>query len=191
MSLLRQSTAVTIQLGPFLDPSDGVTEETGLTPAVELSKAGATFAARGSSDSIAHDAEGWYRVPLSATDTGTLGRLALKCHDSASHLPVWAEFTVVPAAVYDALVAGTDPLQVAATLDGSQREALADALLARSVASCEATAAEHSLCTVILGVLESAASGSTWTIRRTDGSTPHLTRALTTDASAEPITGVG
>lgn len=112
MRYLKQSTIVTVQVGPFLDATDGVTEETALTPGIEVSKAGAAFAARNSATAVAHDAEGWYRVELDATDTGTLGPLIVKAHDSATHLPVWHEFLVVPAHVYDGLVAGTDNLQV-------------------------------------------------------------------------------
>lgn len=110
MNLLKQSTAVTVVIGPFLDASDGVTEETALgTPAVELSKAGGSFASA-STGTTAHLAEGWYDCDLDSTDTNTLGRLIIKSHNSATHLPVWHEFMVVPANVYDSLVAGTDDL---------------------------------------------------------------------------------
>lgn len=111
-AFLKQSTAVTIRLGPFLDATDGVSEETGLTPGIEVSKNHAAFGARSSASAVSHDAEGWYAVPLDTTDTGTLGPLIVKAHDSANHLPVWREFMVVPAHVYDGLVAGTDNLQV-------------------------------------------------------------------------------
>lgn len=109
---LKQSTAVTIRLGPALDKTDGVTEETGLSPSVEVSKNHAAFAARNSASAITHDSNGWYAVPIDATDTGTLGPLIVKFDDAATHLPVWREFLVVPAHVYDGLVAGTDNLQV-------------------------------------------------------------------------------
>lgn len=120
MRYLRQSTTVTIQMGPFLDKTDGVTEETALTPGIEVSKAGAAFAARNSATAVSHDAEGWYRVELNATDTGTLGPLMVKAHDNATHLPVWHEFMVVPANYYDSIVAGSDKLQVDLTqIDGA------------------------------------------------------------------------
>jgi hypothetical protein len=110
--LLRQSTTVTVQAGPFVDKADGVTEKTALSPALELSKAGAAFAARNSGTAVTHDQNGWYRVELNATDTNTAGPLVVKSDDAAAHLAVWHEFMVVPAAVYDSLVAGTDKLQV-------------------------------------------------------------------------------
>lgn len=104
---LRQSTAQTVQLGPFLDKTDGVTEETGLTPASEISKNGGAFAA---GPTGTHDAEGWYTFSLTTTQTNTLGILKMKAHDAATHLPAWDTFMVLPADVYDSLVLGTDTL---------------------------------------------------------------------------------
>lgn len=111
-AFLKQSTTVTIQMGPFLDAMDGVTEETALSPVVEVSKNGGVFAARNSTTAITHDQNGWYRVELNSTDTNTVGRLVVKSDNSATHLPVWHEFMVLPANVYDSLVGGTDKLQV-------------------------------------------------------------------------------
>lgn len=112
MSLtLKQSTAVTVQVGPFLSISDGFTPVTGATPTVYLSKNGAAYAARNSAGAIAHDRDGWYTVPLDTTDTGTAGILRLEVTNAASYLPVWHEFMVLPALVYDSLIAGTDNLQ--------------------------------------------------------------------------------
>lgn len=113
MQLLKQNTSVTIRLGPFLDSVDGVTEETGLgAMGVEISKNHGAFAARNSATATAHDAEGWYSCELNATDTNTLGPLTVKAHAAATHLPVWREFIVVPANVYDSLVGGSDELHV-------------------------------------------------------------------------------
>jgi hypothetical protein len=67
---------------------------------------------------------------------------------------------------------------------------IADAVLGRNVSNVEATAAEHSVCTLVLAALESSVIGTSWTIKRTDGTTTHVTKTVTTDASAEPITGV-
>lgn len=113
MLLLKQSTTVTIKLGPFVDATDGVTEETGITlNYVQVSKNGGSFGARSSGTAPTHDADGWYDVELDATDTGTLGRLQLKAQDPAVHLPVFQEFMVIPAEPYDTLVAGSDALTV-------------------------------------------------------------------------------
>ena len=108
---LKQSTTVTVQVGPFLNKTDGVTEKTALSPTVQISKNGGTFAARNSATAITHDANGWYKVELDATDTDTLGRLQLKVHAAATHLPVWHEYMVgnvadIADAVWDELTAG-------------------------------------------------------------------------------------
>ena len=73
---MKQSTAVTIKLGPFVDDSDGKTAETGLTIAqadVRLSKNGGNFAQKNDSNACTHDESGWYDCALDATDAGTLG----------------------------------------------------------------------------------------------------------------------
>ena len=76
------------------------------------------------------------------------------------------------------------------TISTAQAQAIADEILKRSVSTGEATAAEHSLATIILSILESSRSATTWTIKRTDGLTPHLTKTLSLDGTALPVTGV-
>lgn len=116
MRYLKQSVAVTAVVGPALDKTDGVTEETGIsgTSTVKISKGNAAFTTRsGSASASAHDANGWYRVPLDTTDTGTVGPLVIIFIDSSTHLPVWHEYSILPANVYDSLIGGTDNLDIA------------------------------------------------------------------------------
>ncbi len=90
MNILKQSTAATIKLGPFIDDTDGKTAETGLTIAqadIRLSKNGGDFAQKNSTTSATHDENGYYDIPLNATDTGTLGRLRVAVSKSGA-LPV-------------------------------------------------------------------------------------------------------
>jgi hypothetical protein len=111
-NLLKQSTAATVKLGPFVDDADGKTAETGLSIAqadIRLSKNGGAFAQTNNSAGATHDEGGYYGVPLNTADTGTLGRLRVSISKSGA-LPVWQDFLVVPANVYDSLVAGTDLL---------------------------------------------------------------------------------
>lgn len=70
------------------------------------------------------------------------------------------------------------------------RAAIADVILARDMSQVEAGAPEHSLCTIVLAALESAVSSTEWVIKRTDGTTTHVTKTVTTDVDADPITGV-
>lgn len=113
MIYLKQSTAVTLKIGPFLDDTDGKTAETGLTIAqadVRVSKNGGDIAQKAEANSCTHDELGIYGCPLNATDTATLGRLQLWVHESGA-LPVWHDFMVIPANVFDSLFS-TDKLEV-------------------------------------------------------------------------------
>ena len=113
-TLLRQSTAVTIPLGPFLDEDDGKTAKTALTinqADIRVNKNGGAWAQKSQAGGATHQENGWYSVALNATDTNTLGCLIVHVH-VAGALPVWREFLVVPANVYDSMVAGSDNLQV-------------------------------------------------------------------------------
>lgn len=113
MLLLKQSTAVTVKMGPFLDDGDGKTAETGLTLAqadVRVSHNGGALAAKHDASPCTHDELGLYDCPLDATDTAPLGRLELFVHEAGA-LPVWHPFMVLPAAVFDAWF-GSDRQQV-------------------------------------------------------------------------------
>ena len=127
---LKQSTSATLRIGPFLDKTDGVTEETGLSMAstdVQVSKSGAAFGNKTDATAPVHDEEGWYSCVLDATDTATLGILVVKVQAAATHLPVWHSFVVVPSDVYETIVAGTGltmPGQEAPPLAPTMFEAL-------------------------------------------------------------------
>ena len=111
---LKQSTAVDVALGPFLDETDGKTAETGLTitqPDIRLKKNGGAWAQKNAAQTLSHEEAGWYEVALDTTDTNTLGILIVAVHESGA-LPVWREFIVVPANIYDSVVSGSDLLQV-------------------------------------------------------------------------------
>ena len=116
---LRQSTSVTTKLGPFVDKTDGVALEVGLatamdnaTTGIRVSKNGGTYADRNDATAPSYDAMGDYNIVLSTTDTNTLGKLRIIFEEAATTLPVWKDFMVVPAVVYDAIVLGTDNLDV-------------------------------------------------------------------------------
>jgi hypothetical protein len=113
MMFLKQSTAASFRIGPFLDATDAALE-TGLTIAqadVQISKSGGAFAQTSAAPTATHDSDGWYICPLTATDTNTLGLLTVQI-TLAGVLPVWKDFIVLPAQVYDSIVLGTDLLDV-------------------------------------------------------------------------------
>lgn len=120
MRWIKQSTSVELPIGPFLDDTDGKTAETALTltqPDIRLKKNGAAWAQKNAAQTLAHEENGNYEVTLDATDTNTLGLLRLHVAESGA-LPVWDDFLVVPANVYDSLVGGSDTLQADVTQFG-------------------------------------------------------------------------
>jgi hypothetical protein len=104
---LKQSTASQeISLGYFLDTTDGNTEETGLTIAntdIKIRKGGGTTLISKNSGGGTHISNGIYSAVLDATDTDTLGDLVIYCHPTGA-LATKQEYTVLPAASYDALI---------------------------------------------------------------------------------------
>lgn len=192
---LKQSTAHTFQLGPFLDDADGKTAEASLTIGdtdTFLSKAGAAFAAKNDTTDLtgSGDARGYYDCVLNTTDTGTLGNLRVHVH-VAGALPVWQDFVVLPANVYDSLVAGSDLLdvntsQAAGTAWGSGAITAAsiatDALTAAKFASDVTTELQSGLATAaalatVDGIVDNLVSGiifgaaATGTLSTTQAST--------------------
>lgn len=104
MIILKQSTASqSVLLGPFLDSTDGITAETGLTvnnTDIRISKAGANIVAKNSGGGT-HDENGWYTITLDATDTNTVGVLQIHSVMSGA-LPVFLTAYVVEETIYDA-----------------------------------------------------------------------------------------
>lgn len=83
---------------------------------------------------------------------------------------------------------GSDSVNVGSILT-AVAQTIADELLKRGIASVEDAADDTSLATLVLATFESNINGNTWNINKTDGSLK-VAKAVTTDANAEPITGV-
>lgn len=142
MNILKQSTAATIKLGPFVDDTDGKTAETALTIGqadIRLSKNGGDIAQTHNATGATHDELGYYDIPLDTTDTGTLGRLRVLV-SKAGALPVWQDFVVVTANVYDSMFS-TDKLDVAVV------EMATDVLTAAAVKADAVTKIQSGLAT--------------------------------------------
>lgn len=109
---LKQSTASqSVTIGPFVDATDAVTAESGLTIAntdIRLSANGGNIAAKNSGGGT-YDEAGMYTITLDATDTATVGRLQLICNMSGA-LPVYHEYEVIEENVYDMLYAASADL---------------------------------------------------------------------------------
>jgi hypothetical protein len=107
---LRQSTASQeIYLGPFVDSTDGNTQETALSIAntdIKLGKAGGTTLTNKNSGGGTHIAQGVYSAVLDATDTDTVGPLVIIVHVTGA-LAVRMECEVLEEEVFDDLFAAS------------------------------------------------------------------------------------
>lgn len=140
MRYLRKNTAVIITVGPFLDYQDGVSLETALTvtscnvtiilddddgsaPNTILNTAPT---ATGGSNDMVHIANGLYSLELTQAQTNYNGRYLVMITDPDVHLPVWHEFMILDAQVYDSLVAGSDLLDVNTSQVGGTTQTAVD-----------------------------------------------------------------
>ena len=168
MNILKQSTAATVKLGAFVDDSDGKTAETGLTISqadIRLSKNGGDFAQTNNATGATHDEFGYYDIPLDTTDTGTLGRLRVAVSESGA-LPVWQDFLVVTANVYDTLCS-TDTFDVnvtaiatdAVSADALKTDAITEIVTAILAATVESTLDVKEVLRIVLAALAGKVSG--------------------------------
>jgi hypothetical protein len=70
------------------------------------------------------------------------------------------------------------------------KQAIADELLKRGVDNVEDAADTTSLAELIMAGLNSAISGTTWTIKKPSDDSTFGTRTVTTDSAADPVVGV-
>lgn len=131
MKFLKTNTATRVCVGPFLDATDGVTPETALTVTnctcemfVEadngsgVTRTAITLTASGGSNDMVHitsDTAGYYDLELTAAQLNVVGRMTLSIIDTDVHCPVFHEYMILPANVFDSLVAGTDTLNADVT----------------------------------------------------------------------------
>jgi len=130
MRYLRTNTACRITVGPFFDKTDGISPETELTVTNEkltlmvdvanvptLILDTAPTASGGANDMVhvTGDDAGFYDLELAAANVNYLGRAILALTDAANHSPVFHEFMILPAVVYDTMVLGTDNFDVSMT----------------------------------------------------------------------------
>lgn len=100
MHLLKQSTAATVIVGPVLD-SSGAAVTTAVVGDFRLAKEGTSAVLSGAT--VTHDANGYYLIALTATNTNTVGRLAIYSNNTAQSMGT-TRFMVLLPSVYDALV---------------------------------------------------------------------------------------
>ena len=100
MHLLKQNTAATVVVGPVLD-SAGAAVTTAVVGDFRLAKEGTSAVLSGAT--VTHDANGYYLIALTTTNTNTVGRLAIYSNNTAQSMGT-TRFMVLLPSVYDALV---------------------------------------------------------------------------------------
>jgi len=107
MQFIKQSTAGQIvEFGPFVNSTDGDSEETLLTIAntdIGLKKFGATTVVNKNSGGATHMADGRYYATFDATDSDTLGLMRAGIHVSGA-LWVWEDILVMTAEAYETFI---------------------------------------------------------------------------------------
>jgi hypothetical protein len=161
-TVIRQSSSITVVIGPFVDSTDGVTAETALTISqadIRLSKNGGTFAQKNGAAAATHMENGFYSFTLDATDTNTVGRLMVAVSESGA-LPFWKEFQIVEEANYDVLW-GADTL-TAEIADAVWDEAQADHVAAGSFGVMASEVADILVDTAEIGADGAGLSAIPW-----------------------------
>ena len=128
MRYLRENTATKVTVGPFVDVGNGYSPELALTATNEhltlvVDDAGVPTAALidttatssgGNNDfvHITNDNAGYYSLELTAANLNYTGRALLSINYETDHLPVFHEFQILSANVYDSLMTDGDVLDV-------------------------------------------------------------------------------
>lgn len=165
---LTSGTAI-VTVGPVMD-DDGITPYTSTLVAsdVKISKNGGVYASKNEATAPTHDADGWFRVTLDATDLGTLGDIVVRIVKTGN-LQAWRDIKVVE---YEPTTAQTD---------------FADALLKRDMSAVSGEAARSPLNALRFLRNKWAIVAGVLTVYKEDDSTSAWTSALTTNASADPV----
>lgn len=100
---LRQNTAETILIGPFVDTSGAALTSLTIAQADRKWKkfGSATLANTSDTGNATHVSGGWYSMPVTTTDSNTAGPMKLSVQKSGALL-YFEDFEVFPAAAYDA-----------------------------------------------------------------------------------------
>jgi hypothetical protein len=199
---LRTNTATRVTVGPFFNPSDGVTPLTALTvtsckltlivdvngvPTMVLDT---NPTASGGSNDMVHitgDDAGFYDLELAAANVNYLGRAKLSLTDATNHVPVFHEFMIVPAMIYDSIILGTDRLDANMThiADTAQTALDLGGIIPDSVpADGTRPTLQQAVYMTLQRWIECSASGTILTVKKVDGVTTLF--QCTTNDSVNP-----
>ena len=169
----------------MVDATDRSTAEAGLdpVPVVYLSANGATFAASTNAASAVAGRDGWYKVVLTALETGEDGELIVEATGTGA--ATWREKHQVYTSLTAVLASGET-----VDLASGEHEAIADTTLRRNTTNIEASSDGDALSVASLyGLMqkffEAAITGATVTINKADGATELGTQTVETNASGQ------
>lgn len=195
---LRKSTTATLKVGPIVNSTTGA-PETGLTITqadVRLSKNGANIAQKTEATSATHDENGYYDVPIDATDTNTEGRLQGHILESGT-LVAEFDYMVMSQAAYDFLYGSTAlPVNVTAMAAGVVTAAAiatgaidADAIATDAVTEIQAGLATAAAVDAVDNFLDTELAAITAAlIIRENTAQAGAAGSITLDASASAVT---
>ncbi len=129
---------------------------------------------------------GWYEIgiPDAVLDGGNEAIIQLRGATNMVPVNIYIELDA-----FDYQVA-TQSVNVTQITSGIVNE-ISDGVLLRNVSNVEATAGEHTLATAVLSMLEWEISGNDLIIKRTDGTTVHYTKTLSSaTGTGDVITGL-
>ena len=151
---------------------------------------GGAFSSGGFVEIDATNMKGVYRLDIPNAAVDTEGFVTLYLYGATNLLPTALRIDCRALPVDVKKFGGTAGTFASGIPTAEMLTASIDAILSRNVSNVETTMPEHCLGTIILAMLEHSISGATLTIKGTDGSTTRFTKTLTTNASADPITGI-
>lgn len=142
--------------------------------------------------------KGVYRLDIPNAAVDTEGFVTLYLYGATNLLPTALRIDCRPLPVDVKKFGGTNltaasgiPEVKVASSATAALQAIADSVLTRNVSNVEATADEHTLATAILSLLEWSISGGDLIIKRTDGTTTHYTKTLSSaTGTGDVITGL-
>jgi hypothetical protein len=126
MRFVKQNTAFTHIMGPFVSSTDGFSLIAGIVPGTSdwrLSKNGATLLTKSSATTTVYLESGYYQVGFSSSDVDTVGHVKCWYGPTSSALSVWDEFWV------------SESSEIALALTTAGRNALTTAIWAEALAS--------------------------------------------------------
>lgn len=187
MNLIKNGSTPTLMVF-LVDQTDGSTAESGLTLAdvdVYISKNGGAFAAAtntggaGGSD-LANVGRGWYSLSLTATETNTDGELVIEAEDPANSRTWRKVYQVYTNLLHD-----------------DEHDDIADHVLRRNFANVRAgngdslSDEQYNALGALLALSGTPRiSGSNLNVYREDETTVAYARTVSTDAGANPVTGL-